>query len=337
MIAALLLAVFSAAAVGTWLLRRYALARNVLDIPSDRSSHRVPTPRGGGLAIVVTFLAGILALAGAGEVERPVTVALVGAGAIVALVGFVDDHQHVAARWRLMAHFIAAAWALWWLGGLPPLTLFGGVVGLGWAGTALAALALVWLLNLYNFMDGIDGIAGVEAVTVCIAAVVLYALRPSSGAEWALPGVLAAATLGFLIWNFPPAKIFMGDAGSGFLGLMLGVLALRAAAVSPEWLWSWVILLGVFVVDATVTLFRRLQRREKVYQAHRSHAYQRTARLRGAHAPVTLAVAVINVCWLLPLALVVGTGRLDGALGTVIAYAPLVWLALRLGAGTPGR
>jgi Fuc2NAc and GlcNAc transferase len=337
MIPWLLLAGFTAAALGTWLLRRYALARNVLDIPSDRSSHRVPTPRGGGLAIVVTFLAGVLILAGVGEISRALAVALVGAGGIVALIGFVDDHRHVAAKWRLVAHFVAATWALWWLGGLPSVQLVGGMASLAWLGSVLAALALVWLLNLYNFMDGIDGIAGVEAVTVCIAAVALYATRPSTGAEQVLPALLAAATLGFLIWNFPPAKIFMGDAGSGFLGLMLGVLAVRAAAVSPAWLWSWIILLGVFTVDATVTLVRRLWRREKVYQAHRSHAYQRAALLRGAHAPVSLTVAAINLVWLFPIALLVGTGRLSGATGTLIAYAPLVWLAVRLGAGTPTR
>ena len=333
MIVWLLLCTFAAAAIGTWFLRSYALARRVLDVPNSRSSHQVPTPRGGGLSIVVVFLAGTIVLASAGEISRPVAVALVGAGAIVALVGFLDDHRHIAARWRLLAHFASAAWALWWLGGLPPLELLGAVVNLGWGGSVLAAVGLVWLLNLYNFMDGIDGIAGVEAVTVCLGAVTLYAVGPSPSAEWALPSVLAAATLGFLVWNFPRAKIFMGDAGSGFLGIVLGVLTLRAAALSPQWIWSWIILLGVFVVDATVTLLRRLQRREKVYEAHRSHAYQHAAALQGSHPPITLAVAAINLIWLLPLALLVGTKRIDGLTGAIVGYAPLVWLAFRLRAG----
>jgi Fuc2NAc and GlcNAc transferase len=200
-------------------------------------------------------------------------------------------------------------------------------------GDLLAAVGLVWLLNLYNFMDSIDGIAGVEALSICLGATLLSLLSTDARAEWYLPALLAAATLGFLVWNFPPAKIFMGDAGSGFLGLMLGVLAVRAAAVSPAWLWSWIILLGVFVVDATMTLLRRWQRHETLYQAHRSHAYQHAAVEHGAHRPVTIAVATINLLWLLPIALLVGNQILDGALGVLISYAPLVWLADRYRAG----
>jgi Fuc2NAc and GlcNAc transferase len=191
----------------------------------------------------------------------------------------------------------------------------------------------VWLLNLYNFMDGIDGIAGTEGVTVCLGGVLLSVAQPAGGAGWALPSLLAVAALGFLAWNFPPAKIFMGDAGSGFLGLMLGVLAVHAAGISSAWLWSWIILLGVFVVDSTVTLLNRLWRRERVYEAHRNHAYQRAARRIGSHRTVTLCVAAINIVWLLPIALSVGTGRLNGLLGTVIGYVPLIWLAHRYGAG----
>ena len=329
----LLTLVFASSVLGTGLLRRYALARNVMDVPNDRSSHRVPTPRGGGVAIVVTFLVGVLSLAEMGHVSTSTTVALVGSGGIVALIGFLDDHRPVAARWRLLAHFTAAIWALAWLGGFPPIEIGARTLDLGWAGEALAALALVWMLNLYNFMDGIDGIAGVEALTVCIGAAILYRLSAVSGAEVALPLLLAAAAFGFLLWNFPPAKIFMGDAGSGFLGLSLGILALRAAASSPAFLWSWIILLGVFVIDATITLIRRWARRERLYEAHRSHAYQHATQCLGRHRPVTLAVGAINLLWLMPIALLVGMGQLDGLLGTVVAYAPLIWLALRFEAG----
>jgi Fuc2NAc and GlcNAc transferase len=151
--------------------------------------------------------------------------------------------------------------------------------------------------------------------------------------DFALPALLAAATLGFLVWNFPPAKIFMGDAGSGFLGLMLAALSLQAAVLRPVLFWCWVVLLGVFVVDATVTLIRRLLRGERVYEAHRSHAYQHAAIAFGAHRPVTLAVAAINVCWLLPWALAIAAGWVAGVVGLVLAYVPLVALALRFRAG----
>lgn len=319
--------------MGTGLLRRYALSRGVLDVPNARSSHSIPTPRGGGVAIVGAFLAGTALFWALRRIHTPHPVALLGAGAIVAVVGFIDDHNHIAARWRLLAHFAAAAWALAWLGGLPPLHVGGALQDLGIAGDLLAAIALVWLLNLYNFMDGIDGIAGIEAVSACVGAVVIYAVSRDTTNAWYPAALLAAATLGFLIWNFPPAKIFMGDAGSGFLGITLGVLALDAAVRRPEWLWSWIILLGAFVVDATVTLFFRISRGEKLYEAHRSHAYQHAAQRYGSHRRVTLAVGSINVFWLLPLALLAGTGRLDGLLATVIAYVPLIWVALVYRAG----
>ncbi|RJG09217.1 glycosyltransferase family 4 protein [Pseudomonas cavernicola] len=316
----------------TGALRRYALARNLIDIPNARSSHSVPTPRGGGVAIVLSFLVALPLLASVGVLAWPVMWALLGAGAWIAVVGLLDDHGHVAVRWRLLAHFIGAGWALGWLGGLPPLVIFGFDLELGWLGYALAAFYLVWLLNLYNFMDGIDGIASAEAICVCLGGALLYLLL-GEGATALVPLSLAVAVAGFLFWNFPPARIFMGDAGSGFLGIALGVLSLQAAWVAPQLLWSWLILLGVFIVDATWTLLRRLLRGDRVYEAHRSHAYQYASRQFGKHLPVTLAVAALNLFWLLPIALWVGLGGVDGALGLLVAYLPLVWVAVRFKAG----
>jgi Fuc2NAc and GlcNAc transferase len=247
----------------------------------------------------------------------------------------VDDRGHVAPRWRLIGHFAAASWVLAKLGGAPPLTTFGYGLGSGWLGFAIAALYLVWMLNLTNFMDGIDGIAGVEAITVCLSVAFLSEVAAPGEHLWIAPLVLASATLGFLVWNWPPAKIFMGDAGSGFLGLMFAALSLQAGWVASRLFWSWVILLGVFVVDATVTLIRRMAHGERFYEAHRSHAYQHAALHRGAHMPVTVAVGVINLCWLLPVALMVALGWLDGLLGVLVAYAPLVVAAVRLKAGRP--
>src|SRR5450830_81420 len=145
--------------------------------------------------------------------------------------------------------------------------------------------------------------------------------------------VLAMAVAGFLYWSFPPARIFMGDAGSGFLGIVLGGLSLHAAWSAPQLLWVWLILLGVFIVDATFTLVRRLLRGDRVYEAHRSHAYQFASRRAGRHLPVTLAVLGINVVWLLPISVCVGLSVLDGLTGTILAYAPLVFIAVRFHAG----
>ncbi|MBN0979067.1 MULTISPECIES: glycosyltransferase family 4 protein [Pseudomonas] len=313
-------------------LRRYALVRSIIDIPNARSSHSVPTPRGGGVAIVAAFTLALPFLGWTHAVSSDVLIAAGGSGALIAIIGFMDDHGHIAARWRLLGHFAAAAWALFWLGGLPAITLFGMSVDLGWAGGVLAAFYLVWMLNLYNFMDGIDGIASVEAICVCLGICLLYWLNGLEDLVL-LPLLLAMAVAGFLFWNFPPARIFMGDAGSGFLGMILGVLSIQAAWASSQLLWAWLILLGVFIVDATFTLIRRLVRGDKVYEAHRSHAYQFASRRCGKHLPVTLAVAALNLFWLLPIAMCVVLLGLDGALGVVIAYIPLIALALKFHAG----
>ncbi len=315
-----------------WLLLRYAAALNLIDVPNQRSSHLVPKARGGGVAFALTFLASLLVLVTNADVDNHLLIAVLGAGTVVAVLGFLDDFTDVSIRWRLLGHFSSAAWALYWLGGLPLVQVFGYAFDLGLIGNVLAAVYIVWLLNLYNFMDGIDGIASVEAICVCLGGAVLYLLLSADNLAQ-VPILLAAAVTGFLCWNFPPARIFMGDAGSGFLGLILAVLSLQAAWFAAELLWSWVILLGVFVVDATFTLLRRLLRGDKVYEAHRSHAYQYASRQYAAHRPVTLAVMLINLVWLLPMAVLVGLGYVDGLLGVAIAYLPLVLLAVKFKAG----
>ncbi len=332
-IVALLLAGFL-----TGWLRRYALAASLIDIPNARSSHQLPTPRGGGLSIVIVFLLGLLSLFCLDLVTVSALWAFLGAGSIVAITGFLDDHGHIAARWRLLVHFSAAAWGLYCLGGLPTLTLpvpgFELVtLDLGWIGQLLAVLYLVWLLNLYNFMDGIDGLASIEAITVSLGAALLYVLQAEVIALWIAPVLLAVTVCGFLVWNFPPAKIFMGDAGSGFLGIVLGLLSIQAAWLDSSFLWSWLILLAVFITDATWTLFRRLLRGDKVYQAHCSHGYQYAARYYQSHKKVSLAVAVINLVWLLPVALCVGLKHIDAGLGLLLAYVPVMLLAIFFRAG----
>ncbi|MRT60361.1 glycosyltransferase family 4 protein [Pseudomonas sp. CAH-1] len=325
-----------AAGVAAWwmtaALRRYALSRSLMDIPNARSSHTLPTPRGGGLSFVVAFLLAALCMALVVPIAPSVVAGVLGAGGLVAVIGFMDDHGHIAARWRLLGHFAAAAWGLAWLGGMPPISVFGVTLAPLWLSSLFGALYLVWLLNLYNFMDGIDGLASVEAICVCVGASLLYWVTDHAHHAW-LPLLLAATVAGFLCWNFPPARIFMGDAGSGFLGMVLGLLALLAGWVNPLLFWGWLILLGVFVVDATFTLVRRLLRGDKVYEAHRSHAYQYATRHHGSHRTVTLAVAAINLGWLLPVAMVVVVFQLDGALGTLVAYVPLIVLALIYKAG----
>jgi Fuc2NAc and GlcNAc transferase len=316
----------------TGFLRRYALHRQVLDVPNARSAHSLPTPRGGGVAFVIGVLVMVPYLENAHFLAPNGSVALVSAGVFIASLGFLDDHGHVASIWRLLGHGVAGVLALYWVGGMPSISFGLMTLTPGFIGNALALFYLVWLLNLYNFMDGIDGLAGIEALSVCLGMSGLYVLTGDQGLM-VLPLVLASGVLGFLCWNFPSARIFMGDAGSSFLGFIFGVLSIQAAIVNPLFFWSWVILLGAFIVDATYTLLCRVQRREKIYQAHSMHAYQHASRYFKSHPPVTLGILFINLTWLLPLAWCVGLGMLSPVWGIVLAYTPLIILAIFFKAG----
>ena len=316
----------------TGLVRRYAISADLLDHPNERSSHAVPTPRGGGVAIVASFLLLVLGLGLAGAIEPRLCFAICGSGLLVATLGFMDDRSSLPARWRFLGHAAAAAWVLWWMGRVPQMPVFGTLVDLSYAGPALCGLYLVWMINLFNFMDGIDGIASVEAITTTLGGALLWWLA-GSGTGWFVAALFASCVGGFLVWNFPPAKIFMGDAGSGFLGLMVALLSLWCGQATPALFWAWFILIGCFMVDATTTLVRRVRRGDRFNVAHRSHAYQYASRQHRSHKVVTLAVLTINTVWLTPLAVLVAVRALDGVAGVLIAYAPLLWLALHYKAG----
>ena len=331
-----LVALALALLVLSWMLtgwfRRYAISSNLLDLPNLRSSHTRPTPRGGGMAFVGLFLLVVLALAGFGEITWALCLAILGSGSLVAFLGFVDDRRQVSAGLRFSGHAVAAAWVLAWLGPLPPVPILGQLLDLGLVTVMLSALYLVWSINLFNFMDGIDGIASLQAIQMTLGgALVWWLVQPASG--WPVAVLFAACVGGFLIWNFPPAKIFMGDAGSGFLGLVVALLALWSSRNAAHLFWSWFILGGCFMVDATTTLLRRVRRGERFNVAHRSHAYQYASRQHRSHKVVTLAVLAINTVWLTPLAVLVAVRALDGVAGVLIAYAPLLWLALHYKAG----
>lgn len=323
--------------LGSWALtrvfRNYALAQGMLDVPNERSSHVDPTPRGGGAAIVLATIGAVSIVAVAGALSWTLALGFAGAGGVVAIAGFLDDRKHLKRRWRLLAHFVAASVLLISMDGIRATSTFAALHG--WPISAIAILYIVWVINLTNFMDGIDGLAASEAVTVAGGGAVLYAIASARSDGWIVPLVLAAAAAGFLIWNRPPARIFMGDVGSGFLGLSFAAMSLYALLVSPSLFWGWIILLGVFLVDASLVVVRRMVRGERVYDAHRTHAYQHAAARWRTHGGVTVAVVAVNIAWLLPLAGLVATDRLGPLVGVIVGYTPLVIAALWLGAGAP--
>jgi Fuc2NAc and GlcNAc transferase len=322
-------------ALGTGVVRGLALSHGVLDIPNERSSHTSPTPRGGGASIVLVATLGLLVLLLLGRVHLAIALALMVGGIAVAGIGFVDDRRSVPASVRLAVHLSAALWATESIGGLPSVLLGDHLVYLGWVGHVLAVLGIVWVLNLFNFMDGIDGIAGTEAVFVLVSAGICGVITGRGPEISSIALLIGAASMGFLLWNWPPARIFMGDIGSGYLGYVIGVLALAATVENPAGVWVWLILGGSFFVDATVTLTRRLLRGERTYQAHRTHAYQWLARRWRSHKKVTVGVLAINVLWLLPCACVASVRPGLAGWMLLIALFPLVVIALLAGAGRP--
>ncbi len=333
--ASIIAAAFVVSVCGTWILRRWATQRGLIDVPNARSSHSMPTPRGGGAAILMAFVLAVFVLFLRGWMQGQILIALMAGGGAVALVGFFDDLKDISAAVRFSVHLGAGALAVALIGGLSePILASWGLHG-NWLGNFLTVTIIVSVINVFNFMDGIDGLAGIEAIFVASSGAILNAF---AGGEFGITAAmlsLAAASAGFLIWNWPPASIFLGDIGSGFLGVTLSILALSASNSTGIPLEVWGILAGVFLVDTTVTLVRRMARGDPWLQPHRLHGYQHLARRLKSHSRVTLIVTVINFFWLLPWAwfAVLSPGLAKVALAA--SLAPLFACALRIGAGRP--
>ena len=299
---------------GTRLILAWLLERRYLDHPNERSSHSAPVPRGGGLAVAPAIVLAWGGLKLAEGMDGWNAALLAGAAALLAL-SWLDDRHTLPAAPRFLIHGAAVAAAL---ACLPPDALvFEGMLPL-WADRLLAGLGWVWFLNLYNFMDGIDGITGIE--TACLG-LGLGLLAPLAAGP-AL--ICAAAGLGFLVWNWHPARIFLGDSGSIPLGFLLGGLLVQLAASGH--LAAALILPAYYLADATITITRRLLAGEKIWQPHRKHFYQRAVQGGRSHAQVSLAILGGNLVLVLA-ALMAASGQvLAGSLTAVAVVAALLGL-----------
>lgn len=286
-------AVFLLSFSGTFAVKRYTEKNLIIDVPNERSSHNTPTPRGGGLAFVLVFLITIFCLMITHMLNNNLTIALIGGGLLVAICGWIDDKKGISIKSRIICHFIAGFWALYWVGGFPSLCFNSTGLYLGGWGSVIALFIIVWMINLYNFMDGIDGFASSEAIIVSITTAILFLRRSQELTLVCL--VLGVSVAGFLVWNWPPAKIFMGDVGSGFLGFVIAVVMIFSENTGALSVFAWIILLSVFIIDATLTLLKRIIRKEKWYEAHRSHVYQLATQVGYTHRQVTFAVIIINI------------------------------------------
>lgn len=287
------LSIFLIALFGTRAMMTLAKRWHFLAIPNERSSHTHPTPKGGGIAIAAAFFFGLIVLKHVGIIPRELFFALFPGGLLIALVSLLDDVRHVHFGIRLVFHFIAVSWALFFLGGMNTLYVGFTTLELSWL-TNLVPLGMVWMINIYNFMDGIDGLAGAEAVIVGVGGGMLLA---ATGA-WDLAFVawcIALSSAGFLFWNWAPAKIFMGDVGSTLIGYTFAVLAVATERLHVIPGTVWLLLLGVFVIDATLTTLRRLVCGEAWFNAHHSFGFQKYIERGFAHHTVTAGIIVIDL------------------------------------------
>ncbi len=328
---ALFAGLFLASLLLTGVFRNLAPRVRMMDLPVDRSAHSQATPVGGGLVIVCLFALLASYYLVAGVIPLAEYMALSG-GVVIAVVGLIDDLSPLDLRWRIPLQFGAAIWSVWWLGDVPPIGIGDWTLQVQWLLNGLAIVALVWLLNLYNFMDGIDGLAGSELLFVNLSCL-LFVISNEDQVLGVLSGTLLAAGAGFLVWNWAPAKIFMGDVGSGFIGFTLGVLALFSMHHGSMTVWTWVILLAVFITDASYTLARRYLAGERWFEGHACHAYQNAARQYKSHGKVTITILMFNCLWLAPLAWISVQQPQLGVYLAVIAILPLALLAGKFRAG----
>jgi UDP-N-acetylmuramyl pentapeptide phosphotransferase/UDP-N-acetylglucosamine-1-phosphate transferase len=270
----------------TYLIRRFALKNNIVSIPNERSLHSVPTPVGGGLAIILSWYAGISVLFFTGIIDDNLYFALL-CGVILTIVGLIDDLIGLKPFVRLFFHFITAIIAFVFLGGLRSLIIPGFYIDYLFLIYPIVIVGIVWFINLYNFMDGVDGFASIQTMIICL---VIYIMSGNI-----INIVLIACVSGFLYWNWPKAKIFMGDVGSTQLGFILIVLGIYFHNTLEFSILNWIMILSPFWFDATYTLYRRWRNKEKLSQAHRKHAYQRIVQAGFSHQKVNLFLIAINV------------------------------------------
>ena len=320
----------------TGLVIRYAERLGLIHQPNHRSSHTKITPHGGGIAIV--FSTGIFSIWLLGNnAASPWNYWLaISLAIIVAIKGLLDDIFHLPASVRFLIQTAACVTLVFSLYTLPT----NGLEAIGnlpnWLSFGLIVLLGVWWLNLFNFMDGIDGIAASQAIFMLLGSASIIALQNPlliNTDIWHWIICLAASTLGFLYFNWSPAKIFMGDTGSMFLAFMLLFLGLLTTSLKWISYASWIILGAVFISDASITLLQRFFSGQKITQAHRSHAYQRLSRYWHSHAKATGFALLLNVFWLFPLAYLSTHIPDIGLYLIIIAYTPLLIGSYHLGAG----
>lgn len=270
----------------TYFIKKYAIKKSLVATVNERSSHSVPTPHGGGIAVSLTWFTGLIYLYVNDQIEPMLFYALI-IGAVIAVVGLVDDIVELSPKLRMVVFTLVGASGLYIIGGLETITFGLFNISNSVVTSAFAMLLILWYINLTNFIDGIDSYLAMKFIFLSVAGLIFF-----GGAHFAVLGV---SVLGFLYWNWHKAKIFMGDVGSTLLGYTIAIITIYYANIEASNLWIWVTLYGVFWFDATVTLVRRLLNGEKPSVPHKKHAYQRLTQAGWSHSKVTLYALGLNL------------------------------------------
>jgi len=309
---------FVASAVITFIYKKMAVNYNILAIKNHRTLHSLPTPRGGGIVFSMLSILAFGLVWWNRQLTEGLLLALVVGGFIATLFGFIDDVKNISAKIKLIIQLMLACWLVYCL-------YYGGLLVFGlmppYIIIPIALFFIVWMMNAYNFMDGIDGMAASGAIFVSLALALALFLTEGPIEIIAIFILIASTVAGFILFNWPPATIFMGDAGSLFLGYMFGSLLLFTVLNDNISIWTWLTVFGYFFADTTLTQIMRVILVKQWYLAHRSHAYQNLARITGSHSKVTISVVIYNLLWVLPLTL---WSTFQPEMGIVAAFLSII-------------
>jgi len=324
----LLLFLFFASIVLVFLYKKIAIRLSILASPNYRSLHNFPIPKGGGFVFAIIFIVTISIFNLVGELSENFFFIFVYGAGVATFFGIIDDINNIKAKKKIIIHIMLSFWIIYCID-LWNFLKFDLIINI--CIISFVSFLLVWLINAYNFIDGIDGMAASGAIFISLTLASILLLNDGPYQIVCILLVLAVSIGGFIIFNWPPASLFMGDAGSIFLGYIFGALLLLTVINGDLSIWTWLIVFGYFFADTFVTQIIRVIYVNKWWHAHRSHAYQNLARITGSHLKVTLGVLIYNIFWILPLTFWSVIKPETAIFATILAISPGIIFSFKFG------
>jgi len=324
----LIIPIIACSWIGVFLYKKYAIYTGIIAHQNHRTLHDEPIPRGGGIVFSILFILFIFLIWPYLELSNNLLLILGVGGGVAALFGFIDDIMNIRARTKLIIQLFLSGWVVYCL-------YLDSLFVINWMPIYIMIAAclffMIWMMNAYNFMDGVDGMASSGAIFSSLTLALVLSLTSNSVELIPIFILIATTVSGFIIFNWPPATIFMGDAGSVFLGYIFGALLIFTTLNGSLSIWNWLIVFGYFFADTTTTQIVRIILVKKWYLAHQSHAYQNIARITGSHLKVTRRVTLYNIIWILPIALWSALQPEMEILAAILAITPALIVAYKYG------